>query len=59
MAKRTSKEIIEQVGFLRGERGTWESHWQDLADFILPRKDDITKTRFPGEKVTQFLPKGP
>jgi len=55
MAIRQPEKIIDQVNFLKGQRGNWETHWQELAEFILPRKDDITRNRVPGEKRTQFL----
>ena len=35
---------------LHSQRSNWESHWQELADYMLPRKADITKKRSQGEK---------
>jgi len=52
---RSPEQIIKQVDTLKGERGTWENHWQELANFILPRKNTITRTRVAGEKTNQFL----
>jgi hypothetical protein len=48
--KLTVKQIKEKVEKLKAERGTWETHWQELADYILPRKNTITSQKFPGEK---------
>lgn len=45
-----AKQIIEKYGELKGERGNWETLWQDLADFILPRKNNISVQRSEGEK---------
>ena len=28
---------------LQTQRSNWEKHWQELADYMLPRKADITK----------------
>lgn len=51
MAKKmTVKQIKEKVERLRGERSTWESHWQEIADYILPRKNTITSKKSPGQK---------
>jgi hypothetical protein len=32
------------------KRSTWESHWQEIADLMLPRKAEITKERARGDK---------
>ena len=40
---------------LQSQRSTWESHWQELADYMLPRKADITKKRTQGDKRTDLL----
>jgi hypothetical protein len=41
---------------LQSQRTNWEKHWQELADFMLPRKADITLT-LPrsGRRVTSGL----
>lgn len=45
------KDIIKRVDKLKGERHNWESLWQDLADFFLPRANNITKSRIDGEDL--------
>ena len=40
---------------LQSQRSNWESHWQELADFMLPRKADITKKRTQGDKRTERI----
>lgn len=40
---------------LRTQRSNWESHWQELADYMLPRKADITKKRTEGDKRTELI----
>jgi len=37
--------VIARVDRLRGARGTLESHWQEIADFMIPRKDTFVRTR--------------
>lgn len=46
----TSDQIIKRMSRLDHERKTWETHWQELADFMLPRKNDILTRRHPGQK---------
>ncbi len=42
----TMSELVEQVlrreAELNTERRTWEAHWQSLADYVMPRKAEIT-----------------
>lgn len=52
MKKMTVSDIIKMFNKLKGERGTWENHWQEVTDYILPRKNTVITTRSPGEKRT-------
>ena len=45
----TSK-LISRFDRLSGRRQNWETHWQEVADYMLPRKADITKKRSRGDK---------
>ena len=47
--------ILNQFKTLENQRTNWESHWQDLADFISPRKADITKKRTAGDKRSELV----
>lgn len=40
---------------LQSQRSNWENHWQQLADYMLPRKADITKKRTQGDKRTELI----
>lgn len=44
------KEICKRVESLKNERANWEYHWQELADYILPNRNDIARTNWPGNK---------
>lgn len=48
-------EIVSRFEKLANERYTWESHWQEIAEYVLPRKAEITVRRTPGEKRTRNL----
>lgn len=45
-----AEAIVKRYDRLKGDRGTWESHWQDLAEYILPRRADFNVTRTEGDK---------
>ena len=40
---------------LANARTNWENHWQQLADYMLPRKADIVKKRTQGDKRTELI----
>ena len=45
-----AKKVLDTYSTLRTQRSTWENHWQDVADYMLPRKADITQKRTKGDK---------
>lgn len=38
-----------------GDRGTWKTHWQQCADYMLPERNDYIVTRTPGMKRMQYV----
>ncbi|MDA1100812.1 MAG: portal protein [Proteobacteria bacterium] len=58
MAQQVSKEqsaveIIRRHDALDGARGAWKAHWQEIADYIIPRKATVNRTPSPGGKRTE------
>jgi hypothetical protein len=45
-----SKNLLSRYEKLEGQRQNWETHWQEVADYMQPRKADVTKTRARGDK---------
>ena len=45
-----SKSLLSRYEKLEGQRQNWETHWQEVADYMQPRKADVTKTRARGDK---------
>ena len=45
-----AKMVIERYESLKAQRSTWEEHWQEVADFFLPRKSNITIKHTKGNK---------
>ena len=37
------RELKSNLSRLMEKRSTWESHWQECASFMQPRKAEITK----------------
>jgi len=55
MADETAQILLKQFGSLETQRQTWESHWQEVADYVVPRKADVTKNRSPGDKRSELV----
>tara|TARA_Y100000361_G_scaffold63045_2_gene55419 strand:+ start:399 stop:2048 length:1650 start_codon:yes stop_codon:yes gene_type:complete len=47
--------IKKRLNTMHGERQTWEDHWQEILDYVMPRKAEITLHRAKGEKRTDVL----
>ena len=47
--------LIKRYKTLQNQRQNWESHWQEVADYIVPRKADITRKRTSGDKRTELI----
>lgn len=49
-------KIMTKFNSLRGNRAMWESLWQEIADYVIPRKNDIQNTQPQATpKYTQLL----
>lgn len=46
----SAEQIIKRLDKLSGDRGNWESVWQEIMDYVLPRKSNITTQYAKGEK---------
>ena len=44
------KDVVARFEALEGYRANWDNHYQELADYMLPRKADIVRKRTRGEK---------
>ncbi|CAB4156336.1 Head-to-tail connector protein, podovirus-type, partial [uncultured Caudovirales phage] len=47
------EQLIHTYNTLKGNRGTWEQHWEEIAERILPRQIGFVGQRTDGEKRTQ------
>ena len=48
--RKLAAELKNNLSRLKEKRSNWESHWQEVADLMLPRKAEITKERARGDK---------
>ena len=50
-----AKGLLKRFDRLSAQRQNWETHWQEVADYMMPRKADVTKTRSKGDKRTELI----
>lgn len=46
------KGLLQRWKALKGKRGNWENHWEDLASVMLPRRMGFVTTVVPGDRRT-------
>ena len=49
------RDLIARQQRLGSERSVWESHWQDIADLMHPRRAEFNVIRTPGQKRTEKI----
>jgi hypothetical protein len=47
--------VKKRLSAMESNRGTWEDHWQEILDYVMPRKADVTTVRTKGTKRTEVL----
>jgi len=45
-----SKQIKSILSQLKSDRSNWETHWQEVSDFVIPNKNTFTRSVVEGEK---------
>ena len=50
-----TKSLLKRFDKLSSQRQNWETHWQEVADYMMPRKADVTKLRSRGDKRTELI----
>ena len=53
--KALAAELKNNLSRLMDRRSNWETHWQEVADYMMPRKADVTKQRARGDKRTEMI----
>jgi len=47
--------VFKRYERMKAARGTWESHWEEIAERVLPRSSEFTGGRTAGDKRTEKL----
>ena len=47
------EDVLRLHEQMKGQRGTWEAHWQEVAERVLPRMSDFTSKKTEGVKRTE------
>lgn len=47
--------IVKKMDSLKAARHNWERHWMEVAEYIIPKKDNIYGERLEGEKKYNLL----
>jgi len=55
MADMRADEVLQGYDKLKGNRGTWENHWQEVAERVWPTMAEMTGWRTPGEKRSEKI----
>jgi hypothetical protein len=50
MKKFTPEQIKKKFEKRKGDRGLWDSHWQEIIDYIFPRRGNVIGSRANGQK---------
>ena len=55
MADEVATILLKQFGSLETQRQTSGKPLQEVADYVVPRKADVTKNRSPGDKRSELV----
>lgn len=55
MSKMTPEDIIRIHGELKARRGLWEQQWQEIYDYIIPRRSPVIRERAHGDEDSSPL----
>lgn len=50
-----ANELVREFELAAGNRGNWESHWQEIAERVLPRDAEFSVKSSPGQKRTDKI----
>ncbi len=51
----TAEQVVKRYNELDSDREMWKTHWQELADYLQPNKDEITRHDADGAKKFQRI----
>jgi hypothetical protein len=55
MSQEEIARLCKRKDKMKAQRGTFETHWQDLSNYVLPNSADFNTTRSKGDKRTTLV----
>jgi len=49
------EKILKRLNSLESTKSTWSDHWQEILDYVMPRKAEVTVNYGKGQKRTENL----
>ena len=50
-----AERVIARFDRMKGLRSTWENHWQEIAEYMIPRRADFQASWSPGARLNQNI----
>ena len=51
----TFEYVKKRIEKMESQRSNWNDHWQEILDYVMPRKADVSLIRSRGSKRTDVL----
>lgn len=51
----TAKDIIKKFDRLKSNRANWDTHWREIADYVMPRKEHVFGFQTKGDKKREKI----
>ncbi len=55
MENKLAEDVIKRHNSLKAQRINWEAHWDEVAKYVVPKKDNVYGQASPGEKRSNRL----
>lgn len=55
MPDQSTRDAIKRWERLKSDRGTWESHWQQCANYLQPERASYITERVPGQRLMTYV----
>ncbi len=52
---RNAEVVLKRFEKLKQDRSNWESHWQEIGDYMIPRKNDVNSFKTSGTKRNALI----
>jgi len=49
-SKEQARQLLQEFDRMKGRRVNWDTYWEDLAEYFIPRKDNVYGYKIEGER---------